>query len=90
MGRHGEHDVILEPDHQDQPLEEGVEVPLERIDPETLRNMVAAFVSREWSELADGGHSLDDKIEQVLRQLRTKQAKVVFDLTSETWNIVLV
>lgn len=88
MGRHGDHEVTLEYDQQDQPSEEGVEVPLERIDPQTLRRMVAAFVSREWSELSDSGHSLDDKIEQVLQQLRRRQAKVVFDLTSETWNII--
>jgi uncharacterized protein len=88
MGRHGDHEVTLAYDQLDQPVEEGVEVPLERIDPQTLRRMVAAFVSREWSELADGGHSLDDKVEQVLQQLRHRQAKVVFDLTSETWNII--
>lgn len=83
-----DHEVTLEYDQQDQPREEGVEVPLERIDPDTLRRMVAAFVSREWSELADGGHSLDDKIEQVLQQLRDNRARLVFDLTSETWNII--
>lgn len=81
-------EVTIEYDQQDGPAEEGVEVPLERIAPDTLRNLVAAFVSREWSELSDRGHSLDGKIEQVLCQLRAKQAKVVFDLTSETWNIV--
>jgi hypothetical protein len=88
MANNYDHEVTLEYDQQDQPREEGVEVPLERIDPETLRRMVAAFVSREWTELADGGHSLDDKIEQVLQQLRDNRARVVFDLTSETWNII--
>jgi len=90
MGRNGEHEVTLEYNRLDQPSEEGVEVPLERIEPDTLRSMVAAFVSREWSEPADDGHSLDDKVEQVLQQLRSKQARVVFDLTSETWNIIPV
>lgn len=88
MANNYDHEVTLEYDQQDQPREEGVEVPLERIDPDTLRRMVAAFVSREWSELADGGHSLDDKIEQVLQQLRDNRARLVFDLTSETWNII--
>lgn len=90
MGRHGDHDVTLEYDQQEQPREEGVEVPLERIDPLTLRRMITAFVSREWSELSDAGHSLDGKVDQVLQQLHHKQARVVFDLTSETWNIVPV
>ncbi|HCE69270.1 MAG TPA: hypothetical protein DER40_17755, partial [Geobacter sp.] len=29
----------------------GIEVPLERIDPDTLRRMIEEFVTREWSEL---------------------------------------
>lgn len=72
-------------DHQ----EEGIVVPLERINPDTLRNMVSEFVTREWEELGDSGHTLDDKIDQVLRQLREHRAEVVFDLASHSWNIVV-
>jgi len=68
--------------------EEAIEIPLERITPDTLRNMLEEFVTREWSELADAEHTLDQKIEQVLRQLRDKRARIVFDSTSETWNII--
>jgi uncharacterized protein YheU (UPF0270 family) len=68
--------------------EEGVEVPLERISPETLRSMVAEFVTREWEEVGDAHHTLDDKVDQVLRQLKERKAKVVFDLTSNSCNIV--
>jgi uncharacterized protein YheU (UPF0270 family) len=65
-----------------------VEVPWERISPETLRSMVAEFVTREWEEVGDAHHTLDDKVEQVLRQLKEKKARVVFDLTSNSCNIV--
>ncbi|MBC7961498.1 MAG: YheU family protein [Steroidobacteraceae bacterium] len=68
--------------------EEGIEVPLDGINPATLRNMVAEFVTRDWSELTDDGHTLDEKIDQVLQQLKDNRAKVVFDLTSGTCNIV--
>lgn len=67
--------------------EEGVEVPWDRINPDTLRNMVSEFVTREWAELSDAGYTLDEKIEQVLQQLRDNRAKVVFDLSSNSWNI---
>jgi uncharacterized protein len=70
--------------------EEGIDVPLDRINPDTLRNMVEEFVTREWSELTDAGCSLDEKIEQVIQQLKADRARVVFDLTTETCNIVLV
>ena len=33
--------------------EEGIEIPLEQINPDTLRNMVAEFVTREWADLGD-------------------------------------
>jgi len=51
--------------------------------------MIREFVTREWEELGDSRHTLDDKVSQVLQQLRSGQAKVVYDLTSESWNIVV-
>jgi hypothetical protein len=68
--------------------EEGVDVPYEQISPATLRALIEEFVSREWSELSDSNYPLDEKVEQVLQQLRDKKAKIVYDLTSETCNIV--
>lgn len=68
--------------------EEGMEIPYEQINPDTLRNLVSEFVTREWEEPGGIGHTLDQKIEQVLRQLREGKARVVFDATSSTCNIV--
>jgi uncharacterized protein YheU (UPF0270 family) len=70
------------------PHEEGIEIPYEQITPETLLNMLREFVSREWAEMGDSGFTLDDKVSQVLRQLETHNAKVLYDLTTESWNIV--
>ena len=70
--------------------EEGLEIPVERIDPNTLQKMIEEFVTREWSDPADSGYTLEDKVAQVLRQLRTRTARVMYDVTSETWNIVAV
>lgn len=67
------------------PEEEGIELPLDRINPDILRNMLAEFVTREW---ADEASTLEERIEQVLSQLRERRAKVVYDLRTETWNIV--
>lgn len=74
-------------DRQEQ-NEDGIEIPLERINPETLRKMIEEFVTREWSELSDSGYSMDEKVDRVLQQLQGRQAAVVFDSTSETWNII--
>ena len=70
------------------PHEEGIEIPFEQINPATLRNMIGEFVTREWEEVGDSGYTLEDKVSQVLQQLRSHTAKVVFDITTETWNIV--
>ena len=83
-------DVAIEYERQDDTVEEGVIVPHDRISPDTLRKMVEEFVTRDWSELTDAGRTLDDKIEQVIQQLKDGRAKVVFDLTTETCNIIPV
>lgn len=73
-------------DEQGKPSEEeGIEIPLDRISPDILRNMLAEFVTREW---ADEECTPETRIEQVLRQLRERKAKVVYDFRTETWNIV--
>lgn len=69
--------------------EEGIEVPYEQIDPDTLRRMIQEFVTRDGADWAEIGCSLEEKVDQVLRQLRDKQVKVVFDLQSQTANLVL-
>jgi len=68
--------------------EEGVEVPHEQIPADTLQRMIQEFVTRDGADWADAGCTLEDKVEQVLQQLRNREIKVVFDLTSQTANFV--
>jgi hypothetical protein len=68
--------------------EKGVEVPYEQINPDTLRKMIQEFVTRDGADWGDAGCSLEEKIKQVLEQLQTRKVKVVFDLASQTANIV--
>jgi uncharacterized protein YheU (UPF0270 family) len=50
--------------------------------------MIEEFVTREWADLGDSDCTLDDKVNQVLQQLRAHTVKVVYDVTTETWNII--
>ena len=68
--------------------EEGIDIPFQQLDPDTLRRMIQEFVSRDGADWAETGCTLEDKVEQVLQQLRNKQIKVVFDLKSQTANLV--
>lgn len=68
--------------------EEGIEIPYDQINADTLQRMIQEFVSRDGADWADAGCALEDKVEQVLQQLKNKKVKVVFDLTSQTANFV--
>ena len=50
--------------------EEPVEIPLNRINPDTLRNMIEEFVTREWSEPADTVFTFDKRLNRYLCNLR--------------------
>lgn len=71
-----------------QPQEEGVEIPFAQLDADTLRRLIQDFVSRDGADWADAGCTLEDKVEQVLGQLRSKKIKILFDLKSATANFV--
>ncbi len=69
--------------------EEGIEVPYDQINPDTLRRMIQEFVTRDGADWAEVGCTLEDKVEQILQQLKNKKIKVVFDLSSQTANLVV-
>lgn len=81
-------EVTIVHDQPNEYAEDGVIVPVDRINPETLRKLIEEFVTREWSDLSDSECTFDEKIEQVIQQLKDNKIHVVFDLTSETCNIV--
>ena len=69
--------------------EEGIEIPYEQMTPDTLERMIQEFVSRDGADWGDAGCTLEDKVAQVLQQLRSKRVKIVFDLRSQTANLVV-
>ena len=62
-------------------------VPFEMINGATLRNLVEEFVSRDGT---DNGYdqSLEDRVERVIRMLKSGEMVVVFDQATETANIL--
>ena len=65
-----------------------IDVPYEQLDPQTLRRMIEDFITAEWSDFGAEHSELEGKIDQVLRQLKKKRAKVVFNLESQAVHIV--
>ena len=67
----------------------GVEISAEELRPEVLRGLVEEFVTRDGTDYGAVERSLEEKIEDALAQLRSGEARVVFDPESESANIVL-
>lgn len=61
---------------------------LRKTKPEALRGLIEEFVTREGTDSGYTQKSLDENVEMVMKQLRRKEAFVVYDETTETANIV--
>lgn len=66
----------------------GVELDPEQLSPGALRGLVEEYVTREGTDYGEGSWSLEDKVAQVLRQIDHGDAKIVFDLETESASIV--
>ncbi len=66
-----------------------IRVAPEDLAPETLRAVVESFVLREGTDYGLHECSLDDKVAQVMAQLRRRDAHVVFDPASDSVTIVM-
>ena len=69
---------------------EPVEIPVAELSDAALRGLVEAFVLREGTDYGDLQHSLADKVDQVIRQLTNNKARILFDPSSESVDIVVV
>ena len=59
------------------------------LEPDTLRAVIESFVLREGTDYGLHETSLEDKVAQVLIQLRRGEAHVTFDPATESVNIVV-
>lgn len=71
------------------PRPAGILVPIDRLDVDTLRRLVAEFVTRQGTDYGAVEATLERKVDDVLRQLRRGEAAVVWDPESETTSVVL-
>ena len=67
-----------------------MEIPYQKLAPETLRSVITEFVTRESTDYGDEVFSLDEKIAAVQLQLEEGTARIIFNTESETCNVVAV
>lgn len=75
-------------ERDDPPEENGVELEPDQLSAEALRGLVEEFVSREGTDYGHTDRSLESKVADVWRQLESGEARIVFDLATETVSIV--
>jgi uncharacterized protein YheU (UPF0270 family) len=65
----------------------GVELSPDDLSTEALRGLVEEFVTRDGTDYGAVERGVEEKIAQVLAQLRSGEARLVFDPETETANI---
>lgn len=64
-----------------------VVVPLEKLSDQALVGLIDEFILREGTDYGKNEYTLEQKHEQIKKQLESKQILVVFDLNEETCSI---
>jgi uncharacterized protein YheU (UPF0270 family) len=63
-------------------------IPHRDLSPEALRGVIESFVLREGTDYGEREYSLDEKVAHVMRQLERGEARIEFDLHTQTVGIV--
>lgn len=65
-----------------------VQVPHDRLSADALRQVIESYVNREGTDYGLHERTLEQKVQDVLRQLENGEAVIVFDPEDESINIV--
>lgn len=65
-----------------------IEIPVDRLEEDTLTAIIEEYVTRESTEYGEREYSLAEKIQQVRRQLTSRSAVILFDEATESCVIV--
>jgi len=65
-----------------------IKIPYEKLSPEALKGLIEEFATRDGTDYGESEVSLERKAQQIMRQLQSGSAVIVFDPDSETCNIL--
>ena len=68
--------------------DKGMIIPYEQLSPEALQGLIEEFVTRDGTDSGYTRKSLDENVGMVMKQLRRKEAFIVYDEATESANIV--
>jgi uncharacterized protein YheU (UPF0270 family) len=84
---HDEREVTVE--LEGEPRVAPIRLAPDDLEPDTLRAVIESFVLREGTDYGVHETSLEDKVAQVLNQLRRGEAQITFDPATESVNIAV-
>lgn len=65
-----------------------IEIVPDRLSAEALHGLVAEFVSRDGTDYGVRERTLDEKVAQVMKQIKRREVRIFFDPATSTTNIV--
>lgn len=65
-----------------------MKIPHVALSPESLRGIIEEFVTREGTEYGIRDYSLEEKVNQILQKLDTKEVAIEYDPDTQTCNLV--
>ena len=65
-----------------------MEIPYTELSNEALLGVIEEFISREGTDYGHTDYSFDQKVEQVISQLKKGEVKLFFDSDSESCNLM--
>ena len=65
-----------------------MEIPYQKIPNEILINMIREFIMREGTDYTHRDISIEEKIEQVLKQIKDGRVVITFDAETESFTII--
>jgi uncharacterized protein len=75
-------------EHEGLTAQSGLIIAQEQLSSEALQGLIEEFITREGTEYGERDWSLEQKVEQVLAQLRRGEALIVFDMITESCTIL--
>ena len=64
-----------------------LKIPYDQLSPKALQGVIVEFVTRDTTDYGEHEISLETKINQVMAQLRSGKAVIIFDQETKTCNI---
>ena len=63
-------------------------IPIDAVEADTLYNLVESFVLREGTDYGESEISIEDKVQQVIAQLKSEEAFLLYSELHESVNII--